>query len=79
MCVELNFRSCETQVTLQRSDTSKDGLKELAALLYTEGRVEGKGEQIGAPGSSKRINRVDSGKPSLNILVFVFLVKTYNF
>merc|ERR1711971_307394 len=48
-------RSCETKVPLQRTDSTKDGLKELAALLFTEGRVEGKGEIIGGP--NRKLNR----------------------
>ena len=48
-------RSCETKVPLQRTDSTKDGLKELAALLFTEGRVEGKGEIIGQP--NRKLNR----------------------
>ena len=51
-------RSCETKVPLQRTDSTKDGLKELAALLFTEGRVEGKGEIIGQP--NRKLNRVES-------------------
>ena len=52
-------RSCETKVPLQRTDSTKDGgLAELAALLFTEGRVEGKGEIIGQP--NRKLNRVES-------------------
>ena len=52
-------RSCETKLPLQRSDSSKDGLKELAALLFSEGSVEGKGEIFGHQ-PSKKLHNMDS-------------------
>ena len=63
MCAHLNLsllRSCETRLQVQRSETSKEGLKELAALLFTEGRVEGKGEIIGHSQQNKRFPHVES-------------------
>ena len=46
-------RSCETKLPHQRSSSSKDGLLELAALLYSEGSVEGRGEVIEQPVNKK--------------------------
>ena len=69
-------RSCETKLPLQRSDSSKDGLKELAALLFSEGSVEGKGEMFGHQ-PFKKLHHMDSSSSSVSQFEYVYHNPSY--